>query len=196
VEGGGIGSPFEAHRHCRRLFPVLYVLEIEPIADKSDLGSLDRLSVTENGRVHRTVRYDRPVSLAVLPQPPLDIDLPTVLILDNDKGPALVLAGMTKRAQDLATRIGMPEYTRYKEPIVGRALFFVSIVLLTINLLGAAVTVPIWLYQFQNLPMLAMWLAGAGSALILMGVGRMVELLADIRRETAAARDVMERARS
>jgi len=90
----------------------------------------------------------------------------------------------------------MPEYTRYKEPIVGRALFFVSIVLLTINLLGAAVTVPIWLYQFQNLPMLAMWLAGAGSALILMGVGRMVELLADIRRETAAARDVMEKARS
>jgi hypothetical protein len=89
----------------------------------------------------------------------------------------------------------MAEYTRYKEPIVGRALFFVSIVLLTINLLGAAVTFPIWLYQFQNLSMLAMWLAGAGSAMVLMGVGRMVELLADIRRESAASRDILEKAR-
>jgi len=80
----------------------------------------------------------------------------------------------------------------YREPVLGRVLFVIGIAAFTVNVVGAVLTYPAWVSG--NLSVLTVWIAGLSSALILIAVGRLLDLLADIRHEAASVHHLLEEA--
>ncbi len=75
---------------------------------------------------------------------------------------------------------------------MGRVLFVIGIAAFTVNVVGAVLTYPGWISG--NLSILTVWIAGLSSALVLIALGRLLDLLVDIRHEAAAVRHILEHA--
>ncbi len=81
-------------------------------------------------------------------------------------------------------------HPHYREQILGRVLFVVGIAAFTVNVVGAVLTYPAWVSG--NLSVLTVWIAGLSSALVLIALGRLLDVLGDIRHEAATVRHLMQ----
>ena len=83
-------------------------------------------------------------------------------------------------------------HPHYREPILGRVLFVIGIAAFTVNVVGAVLTYPAWISG--NLSILTVWIAGLSSALILIAMGRVLDVLADIRHEASSVHHFLQSA--
>lgn len=80
-------------------------------------------------------------------------------------------------------------HVHYREPILGRVLFVIGIAAFTVNVVGAVLTYPAWVAG--NLSVLTVWIAGLSSALVLIALGRVLDVLGDIRHEAVSVRHIL-----
>ena len=84
------------------------------------------------------------------------------------------------------------QHPHYRDPILGRVLFVIGVAAFTVNVVGAILTYPAWVSG--NLSVLTVWIAGLSSALILIAMGRLLDLLADIRHEATSVHQLLQAA--